>query len=75
MTDEEIIERLCRENEEFKNLVGRHRDLDEKISELTKNKYLTPEEDLNKKNLQKKKLMKKDKIAEFVREYRKSYNN
>ncbi|MCX8070637.1 MAG: DUF465 domain-containing protein, partial [Thermodesulfovibrionales bacterium] len=61
------------ENEEFKKLAQEHRDLDSRLSEMTKKHYLTPEEEVEKKRMQKEKLMKKDKMAELIREYKKSH--
>ena len=38
---------------------------------MDKKVYLNPEEDIERKKLAKQKLLKKDKIAEMVREYKK----
>ncbi len=70
MKEEEIIEILKRENEEFRKLYEEHKKLDDIIDEMNKKPYLTPEEEIEKKRLQKEKLYKKDKIAEFIKQYR-----
>ena len=72
MKEQEIIEKLKKENEEFRKISEEHHSLDSLISEMDKKVYLTPEEDIERKKLAKQKLLKKDKIAEMVREYKKS---
>lgn len=71
MKDEEIVEILKKDNEEFRRFYQSHRELDSMLSEFNKKHYLTTEEEIEKKRMQKEKLSKKDRIAEFVREYRK----
>lgn len=71
MKEEEIIEVLKKENEDFRRIYQEHRELDAMLSEFNKKSYLTPEEEVEKKRMQKEKLYKKDKIAEFVRQYKK----
>ncbi|GBD98302.1 hypothetical protein BMS3Abin07_00313 [bacterium BMS3Abin07] len=75
MKENEIIEILRQEDEEFKKIEEEHRALDEKIAEIDKNRYLTTEEEVEKKKLQKQKLIKKDQMAEIVRNYKKSQSN
>ncbi|MCS7203134.1 MAG: DUF465 domain-containing protein [Thermodesulfovibrio sp.] len=70
MKEEEIIEILKRENEEFRKLYEEHRQLDSLLNELNKRVYLTPEEEIEKKRMQKEKLYKKDKMAEMIRQYK-----
>ncbi len=74
MKEEEIVEVLKKENEEFRNLYQEHRDLDNQLSEFNKKPYLSPEEEVEKKTIQKEKLSKKDKMAEIIREYKKNSN-
>lgn len=75
MKESEIIEMLRKESEEFRKLEDEHRGLDEKIIEMDKNRFLTSEEEIEKKRLQKEKLVKKDRIAELIREYKKVHSN
>jgi len=75
MTENEIIEVLDRENEEFRKLSGEHKDLKEKIAEINRRVYLSPEEEMEKKNLQKLKLMKKDQMARMILRYKSEHNN
>jgi uncharacterized protein len=74
MTDEQIAETLKRENEEYRKLSQEHRQLDEWLEELNKKRYLTPEEDIEKKKKQKEKLYRKDRMAELIRNYKKNNN-
>jgi uncharacterized protein YdcH (DUF465 family) len=72
MKDSEVIKKLRKENEEFKKLEDDHRKLDEYLEEMSKKKYLTAEEEMEKKTLQKKKLHYKDKMAQLIKEGRQS---
>ncbi len=71
MKETEIISILKSENEEYKKLEVEHRKLDHTLDEMTKKKYLTTEEVVEKKKIQKQKLQFKDRMAQLVR----SYNN
>ena len=71
MKENEIVEFLKKENEEFRKLSEEHRSLDGLLSEIDNKRYLTPEEELERKRIQKQKLLKKDRMAELVRAYRK----
>jgi uncharacterized protein YdcH (DUF465 family) len=68
----EIVELLRKENEEFRKLSEEHRSLDVLLAEIDSKRYLTPEEEFERKKMQKQKLQKKDRMAELVREYKKS---
>lgn len=70
MTDEEIAKVLAGENEEFKVVGEEHSNLKALLHEFQSKVYLTPEEELEKKRLQKLKLAKKDRMAEMIREYK-----
>ncbi len=70
LTDDAIIEQLRQLNQEFRDLELSHHRLDLELNELQKRHVLTPAEELEKKRMQKEKLVKKDKLAEFVRVYR-----
>jgi uncharacterized protein YdcH (DUF465 family) len=75
LNDEEIKELLRRENEEFKKLDEEHRSLKALLAEIDRKVYLSTDEEMERKKLQKLKLNKKDRMAELVREYRKSHSN
>lgn len=70
MNDEKIVEVLKTENDDFRKLYSEHRHLDELLNDFNSKHYLSPEEEIEKKRLQKEKLYKKDKIASFIRDYR-----
>ena len=70
LTDNLIVERLRQSNTEFRELEESHHRLDLELNELQKRHVLTPAEELTKKQLQKEKLAKKDKMAELIRVYR-----
>lgn len=74
MREEEIVETLKNQSDEFKKLFNEHRELDKLLIEMEKRNYLTEEEEIEKKRLKKEKLYKKDKIAEFVRNYKKKHS-
>jgi uncharacterized protein YdcH (DUF465 family) len=57
-------------NPEFRELEEAHHRLDAELAELHKRHVLTPQEEMLKKQIQKEKLAKKDKMAELVRQHR-----
>lgn len=73
MKENEIVEFLKKENEEFRKLNEEHKNLDGLLSEIDSKRYLTPEEEIERKRIQKQKLLRKDRMAELVREYKKVY--
>lgn len=70
--DAEITEILREQNEEFKKLYDEHKRLKQTLVEMYKNKYISPDEEIERKKLQKQKLLKKDRMAEMVRKYKQS---
>lgn len=70
LTDSVIVERLRQSNTEFRELEESHHRLDLELNNLQKRHVLTPAEELSKKQLQKEKLAKKDKMAEMIRAFR-----
>ncbi|HXX73765.1 MAG TPA: YdcH family protein [Nitrospiraceae bacterium] len=70
LTDDAIAERLRQSSHEFRALEESHHRLDHELNELQRHHVLTPAEELQKKQLQKEKLLKKDKMAELIRSYR-----
>ena len=69
VVEEELAEQICRENKGFKKLWENHYELKEKIQQFERMKYLTPEEELERKKLKKVKLKEKDLIMQMVSEY------
>ncbi len=73
MKEQEIIELLKKENEDFRKLSDEHHHLDGQLIEIDRKVYLTPEEDIERKKMAKQKLLLKDKMAEMIREYKKAH--
>lgn len=70
LTDSVIVERLRQSSHEFRELEESHHRLDLELNDLQRRHVLTPSEETTKKQLQKEKLAKKDKMAELIRVYR-----
>lgn len=64
-----IIQDLVKTNFEFKQLHKEHETLEVKIAELAHKKYVSDEEEKLKKELQKKKLVGRDRMEEILRQY------
>ena len=69
---EEAKEILKEEDEEFARIYKKHRELDEKITELEERRFLTPEEEVQEKKLKVDKLRLKDLMADMIKEYQSS---
>jgi uncharacterized protein YdcH (DUF465 family) len=65
-SQDEKMAALIARDPEFKALVEEHRLLDEKLKDLDRKVYLLPDEEVERKRLQKLKLAKKDKIAQIL---------
>ncbi|GAB4483747.1 MAG: DUF465 domain-containing protein [Thermodesulfovibrionales bacterium] len=75
MNEKEIIEKLCSENPEFRKISDEHHHLDSLLAEIDRKVYLSPEEEIERKKMQKQKLAKKDQMAEMIRVFKKSLAN
>lgn len=73
VTEEQIANSLRASNAEYRELEESHHRLDVELQQLLKHHVLTPQEELLKKQLQKEKLGKKDRMAAFIREYRATF--
>jgi uncharacterized protein YdcH (DUF465 family) len=71
LKDTEIAQILMEQNEQYKKLSTDHKGLEQILADIDKNKYLSPEQEMERKTVQKQKLRKKDNMAELIREYRK----
>jgi ribosomal-protein-alanine N-acetyltransferase len=74
LTESRIAELLRESNPEFRALEESHHKLDAELSELHKQHVLTPQEEILKKQIQKEKLAKKDRMAELIRQYRQTHD-
>jgi uncharacterized protein YdcH (DUF465 family) len=68
--DEALIEKLIDKDPVLKQLVDDHRNYEKRLEEINRRPYLTTEEDLEKKRLQKAKLAGKDKIERIIAPHR-----
>lgn len=64
--EQEIKAKLMENNPEFKSLVEQHQDYEKILDDMAQRPYLSPEDDLERKRLQKEKLAVKDRIASLV---------
>ena len=70
LSEDVIAEQLRQSNTTFRELEESHHRLDIELNDLQRRHVLTPAEELDLKRMQKEKLAKKDKLAEFIRIYR-----
>lgn len=68
--DEELIKTLLADDAQLKEFYEEHVALEKKLDELNKRVYLTAEQELERKQLQKKKLAGKDRIMEILDRHR-----
>jgi uncharacterized protein YdcH (DUF465 family) len=68
--DEELIVSLVDSDPELKKYYEEHQELEQKLLEYQTKSHLTPMEEMEKKRLQKLKLIGKDKIMEILGRYR-----
>ncbi len=71
MNDQEVLEILRKESNEFRHLEEEHRTLDAKLSELENKSFPTPADELEIKAVKKQKLIRKDRMAEMIRDFKK----
>ena len=68
--DEELIRTLLEREPELRRYYEEHSDLERQLATLAQKLYLTPDEEVERKRLQKRKLAGKDKIMEILSRYR-----
>jgi hypothetical protein len=68
--EEELIERLMRENEDFLKAKQAHTQLAKQLDELEKKPFLTPQDEMEIKILKKKKLAWKDQMEKILIQFR-----
>lgn len=68
--DIELINQLKAENEELAALWQEHQELESQLESLSERIYLTSEEQIERKRLQKVKLSGRDRIEQILAEYR-----
>ena len=68
--EEELVERLMRENEEFSKAKQTHSQLAKQLDELEKKSFLSPQDEMEIRILKKKKLALKDQMEKILVKYR-----
>ena len=68
--DEELIARLLPHHEELSRYIEEHRGYEEKLEKFKQRPYLTNEEEVEKKRIQKLKLAGRDKIEAILTKHR-----
>ncbi len=68
--DQDLIQRLTEENPRFRKLHEEHLFFEKKLQEYEDLSYLSPEEDLERKKIQKLKLAGKDEMESILRDFR-----
>ena len=71
LSDERLIEQLCQEHEEFKQVFQEHREYDRQLGSFAGKIFLTADEKLNVARLKKLKLKAKDRMFWLMTEYAK----
>lgn len=66
--DLSVVQQLCEENARFRKLHEEHVIFEKKLEELDERVYLSPEEELERKKLQKLKLAGKDEMEAIIRD-------
>jgi uncharacterized protein YdcH (DUF465 family) len=65
--EEVLVEKLRVENSEFKKWEQEHRQLENTLMSFEAHRYLTPEQEVERKRIQKLKLAAKDRMMEIIR--------
>lgn len=73
--EEELIQQLLAHDNELKALYLEHQELKQKLETFRNKLYLTPEEELEKKRIQKLKLASKDRLMEVLHRHRSAAAN
>ena len=68
--DMDLVQRLSEENPIFRKLHEQHLLFEKQLQDLDDRTYLTPEEDFERKKIQKLKLAGKDEMEDILRDYR-----
>lgn len=65
--EEPVVQRLRRENSEFQKWEEEHNKLEQTLARIDSHPYLSPEEEVERKRIQKLKLATKDRMMEIIR--------
>ena len=72
--DNELIRELIKTNQEPATLWNEHQELEERLEDMNQRLFLTPEEEMQRKQLQKQKLVGRDRIELILAGHRASQN-
>jgi uncharacterized protein YdcH (DUF465 family) len=67
--DPTLLEKVQGENDEFRKLYEEHLELKHRVEKLNKMSFLSAEQELEKKAVQKQKLKGKDRMSKIIEEY------
>jgi uncharacterized protein YdcH (DUF465 family) len=67
-TDSPEFKTLLAGNEDFRKLYEEHEKYEKQLDELDRNRYLTPEQEIQRKTIQKLKLSGKDRMSLMIRQ-------
>ncbi len=70
VNNENLVHRLKSEDKDFKRWHDLHEQLENKLDHLNRRKFLTSEEEMERKKMQKQKLIAKDRIHLILTRYR-----
>jgi hypothetical protein len=70
VSEEALVARLRTEDPEFQNWQAEHNQLDTTLKSIDSHVYLTPEEEVERKRIQKLKLAAKDRMMDMVRRFK-----
>ena len=73
-TDQQLIEELIQTDDELATLWREHLAFEEKLEDMNRRVYLTPEEQIERKSIQKMKLAGRDRIEAILSEHRVAEN-
>ena len=66
--DQVLVEKLCTENAKFRRLYEEHVLLEKELEKIDQKAYLTPDEEIERKKVQKLKLAGKDEMDRILRD-------
>ena len=69
-SEKEIIERLVKEDGDFKKLYEEHKDMEKELRRYDQKAYLTTQEEIEVKKLKKLKLLRKDSMQKKINQCR-----
>ncbi len=65
----ELLTKVKKDNVEFRRLYDEHTKLKNQVEELNRMKYLSPEQEVEKKTIQKQKLKSKERLMRILDDY------